>query len=485
MIMKKNIYISVIIGILLAGCSKGFFDINSDPNNSESSSPKMTLPAGVTSSAYVIGGWYQLLGGFWAQHWTQSTGASQWTNLDDYSLQSDDYDVRQYGELYSGALQDLEYVRKETGKTQDWTYYLISTCVQAYTFQVLADLYDKIPFTEALKGDGNLTPKWDNGSLVYDSLISRINYALSKDLTTKSTSNPTATSTAIGDEDLIFQGNMNKWIQFANTLKLKIYLRQVNVSSRASIVSAGITALLTANNFLTVDAKFAAFGKEQNKRNPIYETGVDRLSGNIAASYTLLNFLSTNGDPRLNYIYTAPSGKAQTGLIQGHYKTDAAKYPNIASLSVPNLQALDPVYFISAAECYFLQAEAQLRYGSDASAQTLYVKGIQASMTRFGATDNSALYNAGGVYAYPTTTAADKLKAIITQKWIALANSESLEAFFDQNRTGYPDFLTISPTNVTSNKFPKRLLFPDSERKSNPNTPTQVPITTPVWWAIQ
>jgi len=66
--------------------------------------------------------------------------------------------------------------------------------------------------------------------------------------------------------------------------------------------------------------------------------------------------------------------------------------------------------------------------------------------------------------------------------------------FFDQNRTGYPgvntknpltkdvDKYTITPTNVTGDLLPRRLLFPDAEVKSNPNTPAQVPLTTEVWW---
>jgi hypothetical protein len=439
----------------------------------------MTLPAGIGSSAYVIGGWYQLLGGFWAQHWAQSTGASQWTEWEDYSIQPDQYD-RQYNELYAGALNDYEFVRKEAAKTNDWTYYLIATCMQSYTYQVLADLYDKIPFTQALQGDANLRPKWDDGSLVYDSLISRLNYALNKDFTTKSSSNPTATSTAVGNEDLVFQGDINKWIQFANTLKLKIYLHQVY--ARPQVASAGITDLLKTSNFLTSDAKMTAFGTDVNKRNPIYETGVDRLSGNIAASYTLLHFLVINSDPRLDAIYNPPSGKPQVGLHQGHYKTDAATYANIQSLSTPNLGATDPVFFISAAESYFLQSEAQLRYGTDALAKENYEKGIQASMVRFGVNDDPTLYATGGAYEYPSTTLEAKLKTIIIQKWIACANSESLEAFFDQNRTGYPDFYEITPTNVTSGLFPKRLPFPDAERKTNPNTPGFVSLTTKVWW---
>lgn len=479
-IMKKFIFFSIIL-VFVISCTKDFLDINDSPNDPATSTPKLVLPSGIASSAYVMGGWYQLLGGMWAQHWAQSTGASQWTDWEDYSLQSDQYDTRQWGALYSGVLSDMEYIRKETRETRDWTYYLVATCIQSYTFQVLVDLYDKIPFTEALKGTENFTPDWDAGSLVYDSLIARLDYALARDFTIKSGTNPLATCSEIGDEDIIFQGDIDLWKQFANTLKLKIFLRQVY--ARPTISQPGIEALLAENNFLTQDAKMTAFANEQDKRNPIYETGVDRLAGNIVASKTLVDYLSAATDPRLQKIFNrSATGNLMVGLANGHYKSDAAIYANIKNLATPNLGPLDPVYFFSAAECNFLLAEANLWYGSDVDAKSFYETGIQASMTRFGATNNPALYGAGGVYEYPGTGFENKLRMIMIQKWIASANSQSLEAFLDQNRTGYPDFLTISPTNVTGGKFPRRLIYPDSERKSNLNTPTQVPIYTEVWW---
>jgi len=478
--MKRYIFLLIILA-LGTGCSKSFLDINDSPNDPATATSKLVLPSGIASSAYVMGGWYQLLGGMWAQHWAQSTGASQWTDWEDYSLQSDQYDTRQFGALYSGVLSDMEYIRKETYKSKDWTYYLVATCIQSYTYQILVDLYDKIPFTEALQGSANFTPKWDDGSLVYDSLIARIDFALNKDFTLKSSSNPEATCSTIGDEDILFQGNLPSWKQFANTLKLKIYLRQVY--ARPTIAKDGIEALLTEDNFLLKDAKMTAFASDQDKRNPAYETFVDRLAGNVVASATLMNFLKGTGDPRLNKIFL-PASKSglMVGLRNGHYKTDASTYANIQNLSTPNLGPLDPVYFFSEAECNFLLAEANLWYGSDTDAKSYYEMGIQSSMAKFGATDNPSLYGVGGAYEYPAVGFEDKQKAIITQKWVASANSQSLEAFFDQNRTGYPDILVISPTNVTGGKFPKRLIYPDSERKSNPNTPVQVPIYTKVWW---
>ena len=107
--------------------------------------------------------------------------------------------------------------------------------MQCYTFQLLADLYDEIPFSEALKGEGNVTnPHFEKGQDIYDSLIVRLNFALSLDFEAE-------TAEEIGAEDLLFEGNIERWKQFANTLKLKLYLRQVYKNPEIS--KAGIENL--------------------------------------------------------------------------------------------------------------------------------------------------------------------------------------------------------------------------------------------------
>jgi hypothetical protein len=482
----KNIKYIIFTTILLLGmaCSESFFDINHDPNKTEVTTPELLVPSIESSTCYVLGGWFQILGAFWSQHWTQSTGAGQWSTIDDYAIKSDDFD-RQYRELFAGSLMDAEVLRNITAKSKNWTYYLVATCMQAYTYQVLADIYGKIPFTEALQGIKNMTPKFDEGELIYDSLIARLDFALNQDFTVKSTTNPTATSIEIGPEDILLGGDIDAWVQFANTLKLKLFLRQVN--ARPAIAEAGIKALLAEDNFLLSDVKMTSFKDEENGRNPVYETGMDRLTGNLVASATLVDALYASGDSaRVDALFIRPSdgNPSQVALIQGHYKIDQPTYPNIQSLSTPNVTGLSPVYLFSNSEVLFLMSEANLRYGDATLANTLYNQGVEAAFAKVGATFDVALIAAGGAYEYPAIGSFnDQLKAIIVQKWIALANDQSLESFFDQNRTGYPDFYTISPTNQTNNQFPRRLPYPDSETKSNPNTPALVPITTPVWWA--
>lgn len=506
--MKRKSIISIMLLFTLAfamvSCEKDFLDINTDPNNPAESSVQLTLPAGIASSAYVIGGYYQLLGGFWAQHWTQSVGASQWRELDAYNLQSTDFDTRQWGQLYAGALSDLKWVRDNSRSTQNWSYYLMTTAIQAYTYQVLADLYDKIPFSEALQGLGeNTTPKWDNGQDVYDALIVMLNEALSHDYKTfKSVNNPTATALEPGTDDVIFGGNMDKWEQFVNTLKLKIYLHQSY--KRPTVAQAGIQQMFTANApFLTSDAVFANFENQQNKRNPVYETFIDRLAGNISVSKTIFSFLNANADPRLPMLINKnqKTPAQYVCLAQGDFfNTTLGTGANIQNLSTPVLNPTDPVVFFSASESYFMQAEAVLRMSVAGDAKALYEQGINASFTKLGVTGASTLYGAGGPYEYPVAgTEEQKLEKIIVQKWVAMTNFQSLEAFLEQSRTHYPKISTvpasdasyvpgewtISLNNTTANQWPKRLLFPESERKRNPNTPALVPLTTKVWWDVK
>lgn len=472
--MKNSLYNTLLLVtiLLVSSCSDSYFNINNDPNNPVNVGNEFILTGGIAGDAYVTGGYYQAVGSFWSQHYAQSTGASQWATWEEFSIDEGDFD-RQFITMYSGPLMDLQVIRDRSLASSDWSYYLISTLMQSYSFEELADFYDQIPFSQALTGIKNITPKYENGKDVSDSLLRRIDFALSKDLTA-------STVSTIGNNDLIFQGDMSKWVQFGNTLKLKIYLRFVNTDLEK--YRSQITALLAENNFLTTSATMTAFKAEENGRNPFYETFLDRLSGNIVASKTIVDYLKTNSDNRLNTLFNPPVDNAgnplpQVGLGQGRYKADQALYATIKNLSTPNFPPLQPVYFFSLPETDFLVAEAQVRYGTPAAAEAAYQKGIQDSYTLFNATPQPQLYASGGPYAY------NGLESIITQKWIAAVNTNAAESFFDYNRTGYPTNFVVSAVSSIGNKFPKRLLFPDSERKSNPNTPQRVPIDVKVWFA--
>lgn len=460
--IKNYILIFITAGVLGSGCKKGFFDINVSPNSPQEATPALVLPSGIAGSAFVFGGYYQAVGAYWTQQYTQAPGASQWASWESYNLTDNDFD-RQFTLLYAGALYDYKYVKTMASAAGNWKFYTIASLMQAYTFQVLADVYDKIPFSDALNGEGNLQPKYDEGPAVYEGILALIDDALSKDFAASTVKDPGAT-------DVIFGGNMAKWQQFANTLKLKIYLRYVNVD--ANKYATQIKALLNENNFLAEDAAFTSFKDQETGYNPFYSTFVSRLAGNVIANTTLMSWLTEHDDARRGGIYKASeTGNAWTSLNTGDFQTTPGA--TIKNYATPNINSTYPVYFFTKEEVLFLVAEAEARYGTAAKAKAAFDAGVEASFKSFDLGNDAITYPYNGI------------SSIIEQKWVASANKRALEAFFDYNRTGYPaNTFTKSKTSIwTNDDRPKRFFFPASERKSNSNTPSRVDLNVPVWWA--
>lgn len=475
--MKRSYrFIPVLAALTLLSTScEDFLDVNTDPNNPADATLDLVFPAGVSSVAFTVGGQWQILGSLWSQHWTQSTGANQYAVVDDYNITETYYD-RQYAEMYSGALNDLDYVSKKAEEEENWTYFLMAEVMKAYAFQVMVDFYDMIPYTEALAGSEDPTPAFDDGQAVYDDLIARIDNALSKDL-------DAVTATRPGADDLVFKGDMDNWVKFANTLKLKLYMRQT--AARASVAEAGITALYSSGAaFLDVDAEMADYIDVENFRNPYFavqvsSAGNGRGNVDVAASNTLLQALLSAGDPRVNAIFNTPAaGGGHVGLNQGDYSNTSFATHN--NLSQPAIGPTHPVVFISAAESSFLQAEAVERFGVAGNARELYEQGIEANFAKHGVTGASALYADGAVYEY------DGIESIIVQKWIACANFNSIESHFERLRTGYPDFLTITPNNITGGVFPRRLPYTSTEIANNTDNLNaiggQKSVIQRTWW---
>ena len=484
--MKKIIIQAAALILLLGavGCKK-MTDINVDPNNPafDKASPELLLPSAILSTAGQIGGEYAIIGGLWAQYYTQSATASQYRVVDAYNINSNLNNNLGYLELFRSALNDYKVLRELAAAKQDWRFYLMGTAMRAYTYQVLADLYDQVPFTEALQGSANLQPKFDDGYTIYQGLLKEIDTALSKNY-------KVALNATEARADVVFDGDMDQWERFANTLKLKLYLRMVN--AKAAEAEAGIKALYAANApFLTTNAGIDDFTNQPNASNPFYEQNIRRLNtnDNLRASVTFVSWLQANSDPRIVSYYGSANPSA---IHQGDYASTNPAYPGSA---VFVQSAIDPVWFISAAESYFMQAEARERYFAGAGAKALYDLGVTAAFAQKNLTPGALLT---GKYAYPTGTFAQKLEAIIVQKWASFPGTHDLEGFFEQARTGFPKYspvystaanyvpgqLVYSKNGVTNGAFPKRLIFPDVERGRNSNTPAEVPVTVKVWWGL-
>jgi hypothetical protein len=478
--MKKIVSLILLVAMFTA-CNTDL-DINRDPDSPITIPLSSELPAGIAGLIGAEGSSYALIGGFWSQYWTQSTSANQYKDIDGYIIGTGDY-FGAWRDMYD-ALGDIRTVKRKALEEQNWNYYLIACVLDAQGSQVLTDFYGDIPYKEA-NNQNILQPKFNTGIEVYDSIITELNDALSKDLSKSKGELPSK-------GDLIFGGGMEKWTAFANTLKLKIYTRQLN-SSRATIATTGINQLLSSGvSFLAVDAGMNQFTDARDLSNPLYESDRRRLNvaTNLRMSFTMSSFLTSNSDDRKSKYYG--SGNA---LFQGEFDNGNI---NANTISIVNLSATTPAYLMSLEESLFLQAEAQARFGSSATAKTLYDQAVSENFNKYGLS-SAAYTGAGGKYEFPSSGNLDaKIKSIITQKWVANFPGNGFESFFEANRTGYPRKSTVSQKDplyvpgelaysiggATGGVFPARIVYPQEETNTNPNTPltTVNKITTPVWW---
>ena len=500
----KNLY-KVFLALTVVGmftsCDEEL-DINKDPNTPAEINAGLALTSAEASLAMVVGDELTNLGGFYAQYHTQSPSASQYENIDQYNLNTD-YSNRFWTELYSGALNDLKFVKSESDANGDTASALISELLTAYTYQLLVDLFGDVPYTEALdQENGNITPAPTPGEEIYADLLARIDAAVAA-----YQANPTEASVNL--QDVIYNADMDQWIKFANTLKLKMYIRMAYTPMANS---GAVNALLAENNFLSVynttalpddNAAFALFADSDDKRNPFYEVQFDQTGlgdVNHVASNTLHDFYVENGDPRLTAVYRANTTGSYPSIAQGtgnDFNNTAKDYAR------PNVQGNTPVFFMSVAESYFLQAEAAVRYAGGANAKELYDMGVAASFATYkkyfglDASANAASFTGtGGAYEYSDMGSVEaNVRQIIIQKWAALAYVNNIEAYIETTRTKFPEVVADGTQDYAEgNRIPSAisilpgttvpsiLFYPDDEVSRNPNLTQRSSLTENVWW---
>ena len=480
--MKKTLILSFVLCLVAStSCKKDFFDINDNPNSASGATKELLLPSVQGQIAYILGNQYQIIGGFWSQYYTQGPTASQYRDEDRYIFVADDSN-RPWQGLYAGALTDCEKMIEISKSQGSKNYEAIGLILKAYTYQVLTDVYGDIPFSEAIKGDaGILSPKYDNQMAIYDGIIALLDTAIAR-IDFDTDAHP-------GTDDFLFGGDMEGWDGFANALKLRVYMRQSDV--RPGVAQAGINKILTDAHGLLTDGEAAFnFTTTQYNRNPLYTTIQATSTANLTASEAIIDTMKAYSDARIDILFNkATTGGVPTQGTHRGLKQDSA-YTIPASPAVPNtnfstpkIVETTPVVLISGAEVNFLLAEAKVRGILAGDGEADYEAGITASFKALGATRDTSFDKAA---AYPKAgTNEQKLNKIGTQKWVAMANRQNIEAWTEWRRTNIPKFRTAIASTLPAGVFPARLLYPSSESNFNPNFPGQKMLVDKLWWDVR
>jgi hypothetical protein len=484
----------LIAAMLFASCEK-FLDVNTDPNNPTEVSPNLILSVGQHFTAQMIQGTddgrrtYNTLGNMMMYNWSQSDGYAWYPDEFKYNVTASFYqDIFNFTYPYSLKQYNLLDLLEE----EDYVYYkAIGKIMKAYHFQLLVDTYGDIPYSEAMQRSANPTPKYDDAQTIYEDLIVQLSAAI--DLI----KNAVATAENPANSDVMFNGDMQEWIRFANTLKLRILVRQSDMAGRDTYIQNEIDAIIAeGSGYITTDVGVnPGYLNSELKQNPLWSfyglsvTGAASMNGlaTCATDY-ILDYLETRNDPRLDSLYELPA-TGHLGVPQGYLDYDTPIKDQFIPANVSNIgPGILKSYNMGAiiftlAESYFNQAEAAQKAYTTDDAQTLYESGIQASFDYLGA-GSAATYYSQGINNVGWSGSLNKIEAIITQKWLAVNGITAEQSWFDYNRTGFPSGLPIS-LQASKPDRPVRLFYPSSELSANSaNVPPQPDaFTDKIFWA--
>jgi hypothetical protein len=498
--MKKYIsFIAVVFAVGIAGCKKDYLSQEQNPNQPSITTPTLLLPAAEVKTAYIYQRAYPMYG-VWDGYWTTSGNYVPNPSINEYQITTGDFGLADGYDIYTDlylANANFNVLQGLSTGSENANYAAIAIIMKAFNFEQLVDNYNDVPYTQAFDPK-NVTPAFDKGVDIYHDLGKQLDNAIKL-----IQDNPNAT---VPTTDVMFNGDMGQWAQFANTLKLRLAVMVYKKLGKtdplvADLASTASVGYLSADAAINPGYTQALSGSGTSQESPFYGSYGFDVNGNATgnnnyyrANATAVNFYNDNNDPRASRFYAPITGGGIQGNVFGDILHNNAN-PKTSAIGPGLLKGADQgAVLISASESDFLQAEAinqslipasSTKFASD---QEAYQQGITDSFTDLGLTAAQATtyysQNADNVGWGPSP---NKLTAILTQKWAAMNGWFNLVAYNDYRRTGIPNLpSSVDPTAIGTN-LPTRILYPTSELSTNTanvgKEGTINPLTSKIFWA--
>ncbi|MEO1010776.1 MAG: SusD/RagB family nutrient-binding outer membrane lipoprotein [Bacteroidota bacterium] len=390
-----------------------------------------------------------------------------------------------YRSMY-GTIRHIEEVLviTSTPETENSVRHAMADIITVLGFAKITDAYGDVPYTEGGKGKTSdiLRPIYDTQQSIYEDLIRR----LSSSIAVLQNADPALGYP--GELDPIFGNDLDKWIRFANSVRLRLGMRlrfADNALSRATVEQCLSAPLMEDNSH---DAYII---QTEGNGNPWFNNRTNFPI--IKMSTRLIDQLEGTGDPRLP-IFVSPDGNGEfTGITNGLTNTafGQAGFDTKSDIGVPISSQDTRIYMITAAETWFLRAEAALVYDNDPNmANELYRNGVATALSQWEidpASITGFLESASG-----SLNGVNDEEQIGVQLWLAVIPN-FFEGWTQIRRTGFPVIEQRTADNlepgVTNGFLPTRFLYSSFELSSNNENVTtaidrQGPnrIDTPVWW---
>ncbi len=387
------------------------------------------------------------------------------------------------------------------------------------------DVFGPISYTTA--GDGSMAPKFDSQEVVYKTMLADLAKAV--DLLNN------ISYSVLTKYDLIYGGDVKKWVKLANSLMLRMAVR-VHFTDE-TLAREYIAKALDPKNGGVIENITEEAKIQNSDKMPLLNSMIASIEeyNETRMGATIWAYLNGYSDPRIGAYFEKGTYGNKWSPQEGYFpiasanmqpkEADATNSYSPMFASKPKVNSGSPLYWFRASETYFLKAEAVL-YGllSGGNAQIFYEQGVRMSFQENGVGSADAYLNStakpsvltGSLYKYGyyshdlsigntspkwddyagrLSTQEEQLQKIITQKYLALYPN-AVEAWTEYRRTGFPYLMkpmdTAAPGRIGADadcRAPERFRFAPSAYNSNPNM-SAIPTllggsdvgATQLWW---
>ncbi len=459
--MKNNILYTALFLIMLSviGCTKTE-ELQDDPNRATQVTPSLIL----TNIEVQAFGNISLNAGMASRYlsFTNSVNVNQYYNWSQSPTSYDDYD----------NLKQVSKMVEEAERTEEEVYAILAKFFNSYFIVELTQVFGDVPYSESVKVTEEIyAPKYDAQKDIFVKVLNDL----------KEASDALAQTDGSIAGDIIYQGDKGKWRKLINSYYLRIL---IGLSRKADVAELNIAARF--NEVVADPAKYPLFESNddngaleyfniQDSRYPYFN------DNDIQTAYymetTFVDRLKAFEDPRL-FVF-ADNKSSSTNAEETDFNAydgllGSAPFDEISAKAVAGeASRLDSRYYFDPinepsllmgyAELQFVLAEAASRNWIAGDVDDYYKEGIRASFDFF---------NVNGVDDYLAKPAVqldatNTIKSILEQKHIAMFMNAGWQIFFEQRRTGFPEFDVSGGGVLNGGRIPKRWLYPESETTNN------------------
>jgi hypothetical protein len=444
--------------------------------------------------------------------------------------------------FYIGILNNIRALEPKAISENKLKHVGICQFIEAYSLVAMVDFFGDVPYSEALQGSANFSPKVDSGASLYETAITLLDKAIVN----------FGSSSVNPNTELFYNNNYTNWIKAANTLKMKIYLQKRLVDNTAI---TKFNNIVTSGNFITNSSEDFVYkwggtsASNPDNRHPRFGINYTANGASDYMSNWLMGTMNSSSDPRIRYYFyrqkastpgngsdpneedlqcslqTAPahylaSGYTFCNLPDGYWgrdhgdnggtppdglkRTTFGVYPaggrfdgnNFAGINATagaKGKGITPILLASWVD--FMRAEVALVQNQNAIAKQFLLNGINKSIANvisFGPNDpgitSSFVPTATAISAYVSNIDSSWDSASANEKWNIFGTQffiasfgNGIESYNFYRRTGYPTRLQPN-RSANPGTFVRSLYYPADAVNNNSKIVQKANQSVPVFW---